>query len=296
MKKLILMSTLLLLALMVCAQTKVAPEMKKGMKKTYVVEVKTSIAGQKPVTITSETQYAVSDATSDGYIVDVMVKSVKSDADPNDMMGRIFSISTEMMKDIRSSYATDKEGRVTKVLNYEDIKAQTEKMVDKLFEGIQLPEGVFSMKTLKEQSLSQITEKSLLQSMQMNTSPIVLNGKTITTGMEEEFVNEQQMKMKRTYTLNADGSIQSVSTMNMGKDDMKKMIVSQVEKLMPSQAEMVKQNIDMMIDSGMMKMQMKENTTYTFTADKWVDTITSELNSETAGQKTSVRTTIKLKE
>lgn len=295
MKKLILMSILMLMTLMVCAQTKVTPKMKKGMKKTYVMEVNTNIAGHKPVMVTSETQYVVSDATSDGYVVDVVVKSVKSDADPNDMMGRIIFISTEMMKDVCASYATDKEGKVTKILNYEDIKAQTGKMVDKLFEGLQVPEGVLSMKTLREQVLSQITEESLLQSLQMNTSPIVLNGKTITTGMQDEFVNEQRMKMKRTYTVNTDGSIQSVSTMNMSKDDMKQMVLAQIEKLMPNQMDMIRQNIDTMLDSGMMKMEMKENAIYTLTDDKWVNTITSELNSETAGQKTTTKTTLRLK-
>lgn len=286
---------MLLMALMVCAQTKVTPKMEKGMKKTYVTEVKTTISGQKPVTITSETDYVVADATPDGYIVDVIVKDVKSDADPNDMMGRIFSVSTEMMKNIRTSYATDKEGMVTKILNFDEIKAQAGIMVDKLFEEFQLPGDVLSMKTLKEQTLNNVTEKTLLQSMQMNSSPIVLNGKTITTGMQDEFVNEQQMKMKRTYTVNADGSIQSVSTMNMSKEDMKKLILSHIEKLMPNQADMIRQNIDMVLDSGMMKMEMKENTTYTLTADNWVNTITSELNNETMGQKTSVTTTTTLK-
>lgn len=296
MKRLLLMSTLLLTALMVNAQVKVTPKMEKGMKKTYVVEATTSITSQKPVTLTSETLYEVIDETADGYILDIVMTDLKTNADPNDMMGRIFGLSTEMMKDAHTIYATDKDGKVTKLLNYDEVKAKVETGVDKLLDVLPLSEGILTKDALKKQIMSNITEEALLQSAQTNTSPFVLNGKTIKTGTQDEFVNAQGMKMKRTYTANADGTIQTTSTMNLSKEELKKMVIDQVEKLMPGQAEMIKQNIDMVMNSGMVKMEMKENATYTLTADGWVNDITSELTSETMGTKTTAKTKVRLKQ
>lgn len=294
MKKFFLMSTLLLAALLVNAQVKVSPKMEKGMKKTYVVEAVTTVANQKPITLTTETQYEVKDATADGYVLDIVMSSIKTDADQNDQMGRIFSLSTEIMKDIHTTYATDKDGKVTKILNYEEIKNKAGKGIDKLLAEVPMPASL-TKEMLKEQIMNNISEEQLLQSLQANTSPLTMIGKTITTGLQDEFKNGQGLNLKRTYTVNDDGTIQTTSTMDLSKEELKQLVIAQVEKLMPSQAETLKQNIDMVLNSGMMKMEIKENATFTLTADGWVNSITSELNSNTMGTVTTAKTTVRLK-
>lgn len=294
MKKFFLMSTLLLAALLVNAQVKVSPKMEKGMKKTYVVEAVTTVANQKPITLTTETQYEVKDATADGYVLDIVMSSIKTDADQNDQMGRIFSLSTEIMKDIHTTYATDKDGKITKILNYEEIKEKAGKGIDKLLAEVPMPASL-TKEMLKEQIMNNISEEQLLQSLQANTSPLTMIGKTITTGLQDEFKNGQGLNLKRTYTVNDDGTIQTTSTMDLSKEELKQLVIAQVEKLMPSQAETIKQNIDMVLNSGMMKMEIKENATFTLTADGWVNSITSELNSNTMGTVTTAKTTVRLK-
>lgn len=294
MKKFFLMSTLMLAALLVNAQVKVSPKMEKGMKKTYVVEAVTTVANQKPITLTTETQYEVKDATADGYVLDIVMSSIKTDADQNDQMGRIFSLSTEIMKDIHTTYATDKDGKVTKILNYEEIKNKAGKGIDKLLAEVPMPASL-TKEMLKEQIMNNISEEQLLQSLQANTSPLTMIGKTITTGLQDEFKNGQGLNLKRTYTVNDDGTIQTTSTMDLSKEELKQLVIAQVEKLMPSQAETLKQNIDMVLNSGMMKMEIKENATFTLTADGWVNSITSELNSNTMGAVTTAKTTVRLK-
>lgn len=296
MKKFFLMSTMLLAALLVNAQVKVSPKMEKGMKKTYVVEAVTTLANQKPITLTTETQYEVKEVTADGYVLDIVMSDIKTDADQNDKMGRIFNLSTEIMKGIHTTYALDKDGKVTKILNYEEIKTKAEKGIDKLLSELPMPEGVLTADALKKQILTNITEESLLQSLQTNSSPFLLFGKTIENGMQDEFVNAQGMNMKRTYTVNDDGSIQTSSTMDLSKEELKKLVIAQVEKLMPNQVDMLKQNFDMILGSGMIKMEIKDNSTFILNSDKWVKSITSEVNSETIGVKNSVKITVRLKE
>lgn len=295
MKKILSTGLLLLTALVAGAQTKIAPKMQKGMQKTYVTETVTTIAGQKPITMTVETQYAVTDVTADGYVMEVTVTDVQTDADQNDMVGRIVSLSMEMLKNVKSSLATDKDGKVTKILNFEDVKNGAKKIIDKALEEVPAIPG-FSKDMLEEQFVGQLTEQAITQQMQMNSSPFALNGKTVSSGMQDEYLNQQGLKMKRTFTVQKDGSIQAASTIDMTPQEMKQMIIDQVEKLMPAQADMIRQNIDAVLASGMLKFKMDGKETYTFQADGWVSSITSEANSDTMGQKTTVKSTVRLKQ
>ena len=295
MKKILLTGILLLTALVAGAQTKIAPKMQKGMQKTYVTETVTTIAGQKPITMTVETQYTVTDATADGYVLDATVTDVQTDADKNDMVGRIVSLSKEMLKNVKTSLATDKDGKVTKIFNFEDVKSGAKKIIDKALEEVTAIPG-FSKDMLEEQYVGQLTEQAITQRMQMVGIPLALNGKTISTGMQDEYLN-QGLKMKRTFTVQKDGSIQAASTIDMSPAEMKQMIIAQIEKLMPApQADMIKQNIDAVLASGMLKFKMDGKETYTFQADGWVSSITSEAISDTMGQKTTVKSTVRLKQ
>ena len=289
MKKILLASALLLTALVAGAQTKIAPQMQKGMKKVYVAETTTNIAGQKSITMTVETQYSVADVTADGYVMDVTVTDVQTDADQKDLMGRVVSLSLEMLKNVKTSLATDKDGKVTKILNFEDVKSGAKKFIDKALEEVPAIPG-FSKDMLEEQFVEQLTEQAITQQMQMNSSPLALNGKT------NEYLNHQGVKMMRTYSIGEDGTIEAASAIDMKPEEMKQMIIDQVEKLMPAQAEMIKQNIDALISSGMLKFKMDVKDVYNFQADGWASSITSEANSDMMGQKTTIKTTVRLKQ
>ena len=295
MKKILLTGLLLLTALVAGAQTKIAPKMQKGMQKVYVAETTTDIAGQKSITMTVETQYTVTDATADGYVMDVTMTDVQTDADKNDMVGRIVSLSMEMLKNVKTTLATDKDGKVTKILNFEDVKSGAKKFIDKVLAEVPATPGI-STDMLEDQIMGQLTEKAILQQMQMNSSPLALNGKTVSSGMQDEYLNQQGLKMKRTYTVGQDGTIQTNSSIDMTPQEMKQMIIDQVEKLMPAQADMIRQNIDAVLSTGMMKFKMDVKDVYTFQADGWVSGVTSEASNDTMGQKTTVKSTVHIKQ
>lgn len=299
MKKLILLSTMLLMALVASAQVKVAPKLEKGLKKVYVGEVTTSLLGQSEVKITSETVYEVLDATADGYVIDLVTTDVQTSAEKGDLVSRLLTITTEMLKDTHIKFATDKEGKVVKLLNADEVLATLKSVMGKIFDEMlaqapNLPAGL-SKEVLMEQVAGTINEEMLMQSVEVNTSPLVLNGKTIATGAQDYFNNSQGMKMKRMYFVNADGSVITSSTLDMNKDELKQLIIAQVEKMAPDQADMIKQNIDAVINSGTLNMEANEKATYTFDKDKWIDSIQSEVSSTAAGQKTTVKATLKLK-
>ena len=296
MKKLFFVSVLLTIAFAAQAQLKIAPKMEKGTVKTYVNTVTTSIPMQGDVTVTSETNYSVVDATADGYLIDVETINVKVDADADNITGKLLAATEDLQKGTVIHLSTDKDGKPVRVLNADELKKIIEQnanaLIDKLMADIpQLAESA-PKDVLKNQMLSSFTEETILRGLE--ESPLALNGKSIITGDQEEYVTKDGLKMKRMYFVNGQNIIAN-STLNMDKDEMKALIIKQIEERAPEQAEMVKENIDQILSSGMLKIDMKQKDTYDLQADGWIKSMTTEATTETMGQKIEVKGTLTMK-
>lgn len=292
MKKVILLSVMLVASMAISAQTKIVPQMKKGLKKVYATTATVSVGGQKDVKMSSETKYTVTEANADGYVVDMVVTSFATDADVNDVAGQMISATQEMMKDVNVRLQTNKDGQVVGIKNYAEVKKQIDafgaKIVDKLMESVPQLSQVMSKDALKQQIQESVNEQALIRSLKEADGVLMLNGKTPMTGAQEEYVNEKGVKMKRMYFVNGK-SIVTNGSANITKDELKAMIIEQVEKTMPAQAEIVKQNIDQLLSSGMLKVDIKETSTYEMGNDSWVKSVKTESNSEFVGTKTVVK-------
>ena len=292
MKKVILLSVMLVASMAISAQTKIVPQMKKGLKKVYATTATVSVGGQKDVKMSSETKYTVTEANADGYVVDMVVTSFATDADVNDVAGQMISATQEMMKDVNVRLQTNKDGQVVSIKNYAEVKKQIDafgaKIVDKLMESVPQLSEVMSKDALKQQIQESVNEQALIRSLKEADGVLMLNGKTPMTGAQEEYVNEKGVKMKRMYFVNGK-SIVTNGSANITKDELKAMIIEQVEKTMPAQAEIVKQNIDQLLSSGMLKVDIKETSTYEMGDDSWVKSVKTESNSEFVGTKTVVK-------
>ena len=287
-----MLSVMLVASMAISAQTKIVPQMKKGLKKVYATTATVSVGGQKDVKMSSETKYTVTEANADGYVVDMVVTSFATDADVNDVAGQMISATQEMMKDVNVRLQTNKDGQVVGIKNYAEVKKQIDafgaKIVDKLMESVPQLSQVMSKDALKQQIQESVNEQALIRSLKEADGVLMLNGKTPMTGAQEEYVNEKGVKMKRMYFVNGK-SIVTNGSANITKDELKAMIIEQVEKTMPAQAEIVKQNIDQLLSTGMLKVDIKETSTYEMGDDSWVKSVKTESNSEFVGTKTVVK-------
>ena len=287
-----MLSVMLMVSMAISAQTKIVPQMKKGLKKVYATTATVSVGGQKDVKMSSETKYTVTEANADGYVVDMVVTSFATDADVNDVAGQMISATQEMMKDVNVRLQTNKDGQVVGIKNYAEVKKQIDafgaKIVDKLMESVPQLSQVMSKDALKQQIQESVNEQALIRSLKEADGVLMLNGKTPMTGAQEEYVNEKGVKMKRMYFVNGK-SIVTNGSANITKDELKAMIIEQVEKTMPAQAEIVKQNIDQLLSTGMLKVDIKETSTYEMGDDSWVKSVKTESNSEFVGTKTVVK-------
>ena len=297
MKKTILLSIALMTAFAAQAQLKVAPKIQLHDQKTYSTTSVINIPGQKALTMTDETTYTVREILADGYVIGIETTKVTSDATADNIAGQLMAASQEMMAGNEVRVAANNDGKLLRILNYTDVKQKMDSMVgtliDKLLKSVpQLAQMPIEM--LKQQIMENTTEENLLKTFEGGSCPLALNGKTITTGAQDEYVSNQGLKMKRMYFVNGQ-KVTTNSTLNMSKDDIKQLIIAQIEKIAPEQAEMVKQNIEQVMASGMVKIDMKETSSYDVQADSWVKSITAETTNESMGQTITIKTNVALK-
>ncbi len=298
MKKLMMVSLLLTVAMALQAQVKVAPKMQKGTVKTYVADATITLPGQGDVKVTADSKYTITDATADGFVLEMVSTDVKTECDPGNIAGKLMAAAEEMMKGAVVKAAVDKDGRIQNILNGEEVKAridtQADAFIDQMMTDVPQLAGIVSKENLKKQVTSSLTVEGLIETLQASTSPLALNGKTIMTGNQEEFVSKDGMKMKRLYFVNGKTIIAN-SVMNMTEEEMKQLIIKQVEKSAPDQAQMVKDNIDQLMSTGMLKMDHKETATYELDDDGWVKSIVVDSTTETMGQQVVTKSVAKLK-
>ena len=298
MKKIMMVSLMLTIAVALQAQVKVAPKMEKGTVKTYVAEATITLPGQGDVKVTADSKYSITDAKADSYVLEMVSTDVKTECEPGNIAGKLVAAAQEMMKDAVVRATLDKDGRIQNILNGDEVKARVDKQadafIDQMLTDVPQLAGVVSKDALKQQVSQALTIEGLVQTLQQATSPLALNGKTIASGSQEEFVSQEGLKMKRMYFVNGKTIIAN-SVMNMTEDEMKQTIIKQVEKSAPDQAQMIKDNIDQLMSTGMLKMDHKETATYELQDDGWVKSIVVDSTTETMGQTVVSKSIVTLK-
>ena len=298
MKKIMMVSLMLTIAVALQAQVKVAPKMEKGTVKTYVAEATITLPGQGDVKVTADSKYSITDAKADSYVLEMVSTDVKTECEPGNIAGKLVAAAQEMMKDAVVRATLDKDGRIQNILNGDEVKARVDKQadafIDQMLADVPQLAGVVSKDALKQQVSQALTVEGLVQTLQQATSPLALNGKTIASGSQEEFISQEGLKMKRMYFVNGKTIIAN-SVMNMTEDEMKQTIIKQVEKSAPDQAQMIKDNIDQLMSTGMLKMDHKETATYELQDDGWVKSIVVDSTTETMGQTVVSKSIVTLK-
>ena len=297
MKKVFLLSIGLMMAVAIFAQSiKVTPALKKGMNKTYVNTTAITTMDQT-INVVSEQRFSITKETPQGYEMLMENTNFSSDVKEDNLASRLLTIGTEIMKDTKVQVSLDKEGKLLDIINYEEVKkkcvATGERMVDELMKAAPEISQVLTKEALMEQVTSTLTQENLIMSLTGNTNPLALFGRTIVNGMQDKY-NNNMVDLKRTWLVNGKKIFASAKS-DMNKEELKAYILSQVEKIAPQQADMIKENIDMVLSSGLIKIDVTENANYELADDLWIKSMETTIDNEMMGQKSSSRTKIQLK-
>jgi len=297
MKKLFLLSIGLLMAVTFFAQSiKVTPALKKGMNKTYTNTTAITTMDQT-INIVSEQHFSITKETSQGYEMLIETTNYSSDAKDDNLAGRLLTLGTEILKDTKAQVSLNKEGKLLDIINYEEIKtkclASGERMVDELLKAAPEISQVLTKEALVEQVAATLTRENLIKSLAGNSNPLALFGLTIVNGMQDKY-NNGMLDLKRTWLVNGKKIFASAKS-DMSKEELKAYVLSQVEKLAPQQADMIKDNIDMVLSSGLIKIDVTENANYELADDLWIKSMETTVENDMMGQKTSSSTKIQQK-
>ncbi len=297
MKKLFLLSIGLLMAVTIFAQSiKVTPALKKGMNKTYTNTTAITTMDQT-INIVSEQHFSITKETSQGYEMLIETTNYSSDAKDDNLAGRLLTLGTEILKDTKAQVSLNKEGKLLDIINYEEIKtkclASGERMVDELLKAAPEISQVLTKEALVEQVAATLTRENLIKSLAGNSNPLALFGLTIVNGMQDKY-NNGMLDLKRTWLVNGKKIFASAKS-DMSKEELKAYVLSQVEKLAPQQADMIKDNIDMVLSSGLIKIDVTENANYELADDLWIKSMETTVENDMMGQKTSSSTKIQQK-
>ena len=297
MKKLFLLSIGLLMAVTIFAQSiKVTPALKKGMNKTYTNTTAITTMEQT-INIVSEQHFSITKETPQGYEMLIETTNYSSDAKDDNLAGRLLTLGTEILKDTKAQVSLNKEGKLLDIINYEEIKtkclASGERMVDELLKAAPEISQVLTKEALVEQVAATLTRENLIKSLAGNSNPLALFGLTIVNGMQDKY-NNGMFDLKRTWLVNGKKIFASAKS-DMSKEELKAYVLSQVEKLAPQQADMIKENIDMVLSSGLIKIDVTENANYELADDLWIKAMETTVENDMMGQKTSSSTKIQQK-
>jgi hypothetical protein len=297
MKKVFLLSIVILMSVSVFGQSiKVTPVLKKGMKKAYMNTTAVTTMDQT-ITITSDQLLTITKETPQGYEMTMENANFSSDAKDDNLASRLLTLGSEILKDTKVQVSLNKEGKLLDIINYEEVKSKSiatgERMVDELLKAAPEISQVLTKEAIMEQVTGALTQENLIKSLTGNTNPLALFGLTIVNGMQDKY-NNNMVDLKRTWLVNGKKIFASAKS-DMSKEELKAYVLSQVEKLAPQQADMIKDNIDMVLNSGLVKIDVTENANYELGDDLWIKSMETTVETDMMGQKSSTRTKIQLK-
>lgn len=299
MKKLFFALSFMMMAIGIQAQMKtIQPKYQVGDHALYQYESTTTITSENPVTvkITYTEDYTVREADANGAIIDLVKKDVKLEGAEDNIMVQLMSMGQQFVDGVIFKLKTDATGKIIDIVNKDELAAHINGKAEETATQMlaKMPElaQATNKDELKEQLLEQVSAEALLNGFQNNPNIFALNGKTLMTGTVDSYENQLGMKMNRLFMVKGN-QVKSSGSLNLSKDELKELILSQVPE---EQAEMVRQNIDLILNSGQIKAEMKEDATYEYLDNGWVGSISVEESGDIMGQKQTGATKLTLLE
>lgn len=235
----------------------------------------------------------VKSKNDEGYILEVKIDDPKLDGGGVDDLEQLLeNLSDAMCANVPVEVQTDADGKILSIVNKDAVVSQMLENMNRLFTNLenQKPEAKEVLQNARVNMVEKmLTSETIMRKMFFDeANPLALNGKTLMTGMIESHEKHLGLKYNNVYTVTDKGKTVKVnSKLSLTRDQLKAFVLEQVEKTAPQQLEMIKQNIDMVLDSGMMKLESNENSTYTFNDRGWVESIVTDEKQDAMGAKVS---------
>lgn len=285
----------------------ITPQLNKGDVHTYTTSYeayKSGTDGDNGMTGREETTFTVTEATPEGYVLEVKTKPLdKPNIEPgimgNNSMDEWFQ---NLQRNQTVRYRLDRDGAILGILNAAEIQANTEKLFDELINRLDSLMPSAKRHEMREMTkrilMEQATEESVLKNLRTIVGPLTLLGRRITSGMEERYTMSTGLKFVRTYTVSSDGRhVTTDSRLDMTDDELKEYVIDNVLRYMPNiPAEALEEFRKMDLKAqGIGDLQMSSHATVDLGDDGWPLRITLESENNLPGNHTISRNVMERK-
>lgn len=285
----------------------IAPQLHKGDVHTYTTSYETyksGTDGDNGMTGREETTFTVTEATPEGYVLEVKTKPLdKPNIEPgimgNNSMDEWFQ---NLQRNQTVRYRLDRDGAILGILNAAEMQANTEKLFNELINRLDSLMPSAKRHEMREMTkrilMEQATEESVLKNLRTIVGPLTLLGRRITSGMEERYTMSTGLKFVRTYTVAPDGRhVTTDSRLDMTDDELKEYVIDNVLRYMPNiPAEALEEFRKMdMKAQGIGDLQMSSHATVDLGDDGWPLRITLESEDNLPGNHTISRNVMEKK-
>lgn len=301
MKKTIFTLALLVIAMAAGAQT-IKVGFKKGDVRKYTTNSEITFSSMKSTekcSSTAKSTYTVEDANVNGYTVDYKVDDVTVDGN-SEILQQIGDINgLKALKETSAKLSLDKNGAIKDLLNSDDVLTAISKIAIETVNELYAKNPEIEKMVPKSKALMAVNEKinkeSALENIRTN-SVLELNGKDIKSGAQVDETFVEKLKIKSTYNVSKDGDntvITKTSVSNMTENDIKAFLkeqMSQAGAISDADFDAAWSQLKMF---GMTKVDIDNNSTYTFAPDGWLTSETSDSSVKAMGINVKVTSTTK---
>lgn len=307
MKKSLLTFVLLLAVTALNAQTLIKANFQKGDQATYesVADIKLSVpmaGNSESVKTNNQTKITVKDATADGYVIEMTTTNMKMDGNI-EVVQLAGNMLNQYLSNVPMLLKTDANGKITDLLNYEEVQAKTSKFamayIDSLYKAKPEMEKTVPKYKVAMSVNSLLTKEAFIESAEDNTF-FILFGKTLKTGDKVD-MNKQGFKTTVTYEVNKEPNALNIIGKikgNMTEDDVKAFFIDTMKQIGADEA-MVSQldaNWGQMKQMGMAKMDVDGTSMTKLLNSGWATEYSTDVKTKMMGMEMVITSVTKLVE
>ena len=307
MKKSFLSFVLLLAVTALNAQTLIKANFQKGDQATYesVADIKLSVpmaGNSESIKTNSQTKITVKDATADGYVIEMTTTNMKMEG-RQEVVQQAGNMLNQYLNNVPLLLKTDANGKITDLLNYEEVQAKTSKFamasIDSLYKAKPEMEKALPKYKMAMSVNSLLTKEAFIESAEDN-SFFILFGKTLKTGDKVD-MNKQGIKTTVTYEVNKEPNALNIIGKikgNMTEDDVKAFFIDKIKQMGADEA-MVSQldaNWGQLQKMGMAKMDLDGTSMTKLLNTGWATEYSTDMKTKMMGMEMTINSVTKLVE
>lgn len=307
MKKSFLTFVLLLAVTALNAQTLIKANFQKGDQATYesVADIKLSVpmaGNSESIKTNGQTKITVKDASADGYVIEMTTTNMKMEG-KQEVVQQTGNMLNQYLSNIPMLLKTDANGKITDLLNYEEVQTKTSKFamasIDSLYRAKPEMEKTLPKYKMAMSINSLLTKEAFIESAE-NNSFFIFFGKTLKTGDKVD-MNKQGIKTTVTYEVNKEPNALNIIGKikgNMTEDDVKAFFIDKMKQIGADEAMVSKldANWGQMKQMGMAKMDVDGTSMTKLLNSGWATEYSTDVKTKMMGMEMVITSVTKLVE